>query len=289
MRIATVWSLACAGLTTTHASSSSTHGPRHGLLRLRGGALAFSLFDDLKKNLLELGEKQGTISVERQNFALPTHPSLKVLSADPPVYEVPNFLTEQQCADIIAAAESGKEMPPIPYGAKNRIFTGTKFAAGASGAVDPFFAEACALFGGVPANRFEPVTVTRYDAGQYQAKHLDARLPHEVKRNAQYFATGGQRIAQVIVYLQPPEAGGATQFYGASFGGLAAQPEVGKALVFPTATLRGEADERYLHSGEPVQAGTKWIIGTWLMETERQDGDQIAAAIQELWKLARKG
>jgi hypothetical protein len=33
---------------------------------------------------------------------------------------------------------------------------------------------------------------------------------------------------------------------------------------------------------------TKWIIGTWLMETERQDGAEIAKAIDELWKLARK-
>ena len=65
-------------------------------------------------------------------------------------------------------------------------------------------------------------------------------------------------------------------------------PEQGKALVFPTATLRGEADERYLHSGEPVERGTKWIMGTWLMETERQDKAEIDQAIDELWKLARK-
>ena len=35
--------------------------------------------------------------------------------------------------------------------------------------------------GGAPAARFEPVTVTRYDAGQFQAKHLDARISNEVR------------------------------------------------------------------------------------------------------------
>ena len=96
-------------------------------------------------------------------------------------------------------------------------------------------------------------------------------------------------LAPQPVYAESPAGGaGATRFFNPAFGELACVPERGKALVFPTATLRGEADERYLHSGEPVEAGTKWIIGTWLMETERKDGEQIAKAIDELWKLARK-
>ena len=52
------------------------------------------------------------------------------------------------------------------------------------------------------------------------------------------------------------------------------------------ASLDGEADERYLHSGEPVEAGTKWILGTWLMETERSDAADMARSIDGLWKLA---
>ena len=137
--------------------------------------------------------------------------------------------------------------------------------------------------------RAEPTTVTRYEAGEYQAKHLDARLPHEVRRTKAYLAAGGQRIAQVIVYLRAPAAGGGTKFYGPSFGGgLEVAAEAGKALVFPTATVDGLADERYLHAGEPVGAGTKWIAGTWLMETERTDLDEVDKALGELWKLAGK-
>ena len=105
-------------------------------------------------------------------------------------------------------------------------------------------------------------------------------------RDAPYFKTGGQRIAQLIVYLQPPEAGGCTKFFEPGFGGLTVRPDRGKALVFPVASLEGEADERYLHSGEPVEAGTKWILGTWLMEMERSDAADMARSMDGLWKLA---
>ena len=233
------------------------------------------------------GPRQGPISVARANYAVPVHPTLRTLNEVPPVYEIPGFLSEAECEGLISAALSGCDMPPVPYGQKNKIFTGTKWAAGNSGAADPFFQKACALWD-VPETRFEPVTVTRYNSGEFQAKHLDARLPHEVRRTAAYLASGGQRIAQVIVYLQPPTSGGGTKFFGPSFGGLEVQPEMGKALVFPTATLDGLADERYLHSGEPVRGGSKWIIGTWLLEKERTDGADVNAAINELWKLARR-
>ena len=121
-----------------------------------------------------------------------------------------------------------------------------------------------------------------------QAKHLDARLPHQIVRNQADMASGGQRSAQLSCYLQAPTAGGETRFFGPAFGGLAVKPTRGTALVFPTATLEGLADERYLHSGEPVGRGDKWIVGTWLMETERTDGADVARAIKELWKLDSK-
>ena len=175
------------------------------------------------------------------------------------------------------------------YGAKNKIFTGTKWAAHRQDpAVDLFLERAAEAFGGLSEERFDPVTVTRYCAGEYKAKHLDARLPHQIVRNKAYLASGGQRIAQLICYLRAPTAGGETRFYGPAFSGLAIKPKAGTALIFPTATLEGLADERYLHSGEPVGKGDKWIVGTWLMETDRTDGADVQRAIYELWKLEKR-
>ena len=54
----------------------------------------------------------------------------------------------------------------VPSGAiwrKEKIFTGTKWAAHPTArSVDLFLERTCAAFGGLPAGRFDPVTVTRY-------------------------------------------------------------------------------------------------------------------------------
>ena len=255
---------------------------------MRSPVPAMQLFANPFEKLSEMmGPTEGPISLAKQNFARPTwdESSLRELSTAPPVYMIDGFLSEEECNACREAAEAGA-FPAVPYGAKNKIFTGTKWAAHEQHeTVDLFLERTCAAFGGLPATRFDPVTVTKYEKDQYQAKHLDARLPHQIVRNAAYLATGGQRIAQLICYLQAPEAGGETKFFGPAFGGLAVQPKKGSALIFPTATLDGLADERYLHSGEPVQAGTKWIVGTWLMEKQRTDAKDVRKAIDELWKL----
>ena len=161
-----------------------------------------------------------------------------------------------------------------------QVFTGTKWAAHGTPAAQPFAERLCTLFD-TSDSRFEPITVTRYRTGEFQRKHVDARLDGE--RDAAYIRNGGQRLAQIIVYLCDVEAGGETRFFGDAFSegwrnddganhegevDTAMYPKAGMALVFPTATLDGTTDERYVHSGEPVQRGTKWIIGTWLMHHE---------------------
>ena len=234
-----------------------------------------------------MGPTEGPISLAKANFAQPVWdgPQLRELNTVPPVYAIDNFLSDEECDACREAALAGA-FPAVPYGAKNKIFTGTKWAAHQQHeTVDLFLERTCAAFGDLPPSRFDPVTVTRYAEGQYQAKHLDARLPHQINRNAAYLATGGQRIAQLICYLQSPDEGGATRFFGPAFNGLAVPAKKGTALIFPTATLDGLADERYLHSGEPVVRGTKWIVGTWLMEQERTDAKDVQKAIDELWKL----
>ena len=123
--------------------------------------------------------RQTPISLERRNFALPRHPELVTLNADPPVYEVSAFLSDAECDELIAAVGSN-QFPPIPYGTKNKIFTGSKWAAAGDPMVAPFLRRACAMWG-VPETRFEPVTITRYSEGQYQSPHLDARLNHQAR------------------------------------------------------------------------------------------------------------
>ena len=252
---------------------------------LLASPVACALFANPFEKVAELlGPTEGPISLAKRNFALPTHERLREVHAVPPVYAIDNFLSDDECDILVAAAENG-EFPAVPYGLKNKIFTGTKWAAHELTPEVDIFLDRCSATFDTTANRFDPVTVTRYRSGEYQTKHLDARLPHQINRNKAYMKSGGQRIAQLICYLQTPTSGGETRFFGPAFGGLAVPPQKGTALVFPTATSDGLADERYLHSGEPVTAGTKYIIGTWLMEAQRTDAADVRKQIEALYEL----
>ena len=50
---------------------------------------------------------------------MPVHPKLKTVQDTPPVYEIPGFLSDDECATLIAAAEGGK-FPAVPVKQSNR-------------------------------------------------------------------------------------------------------------------------------------------------------------------------
>eukprot|EP00746_Dinoflagellata_sp_MGD_P166453 gnl/MRDRNA2_/MRDRNA2_96336_c0_seq1.p1 gnl/MRDRNA2_/MRDRNA2_96336_c0~~gnl/MRDRNA2_/MRDRNA2_96336_c0_seq1.p1 ORF type:complete len:442 (+),score=78.34 gnl/MRDRNA2_/MRDRNA2_96336_c0_seq1:75-1400(+) len=121
--------------------------------------------------------------------------------------------------------------------------------------------------------QFETVKVTRYLKGAGQAVHADAYGPAEPGKEKEYFAEGGQRLAQCLVYLNdvPKEDGGSTKFFHPSLNGLAVQPKKGSALVFFPAFDDGSEDPRMMHSGETYMGdAAKWTAGTWLHQTPIQ-------------------
>ncbi len=113
-----------------------------------------------------------------------------------------------------------------------------------------------------PAERGEGLQVLRYAPGaEYRAHHdfFDPQLPGS---NA-VLQRGGQRVATVVMYLNTPEAGGATTFPEV---GLQIQAVRGRAVFFayPEAT----AASLTLHGGAPVLAGEKWVATKWLRQRE---------------------
>eukprot|EP00878_Enallax_costatus_P024843 GHUV01026535.1.p1 GENE.GHUV01026535.1~~GHUV01026535.1.p1 ORF type:complete len:202 (+),score=31.89 GHUV01026535.1:238-843(+) len=108
----------------------------------------------------------------------------------------------------------------------------------------------------------------RYFEGEYQRVHFDARPLGDSQGASAWLAAGGQRLVQIVVYLNTMSAaqGGATAFHHPVLKGLSVQPEQGAALVFFPALADGAVDERMAHSGEPVVEGEKWIINTWAMQ-----------------------
>lgn len=116
----------------------------------------------------------------------------------------------------------------------------------------------CALSGQPLANA-EPAVVLRYRPGQEYRLHRDLLPPSTLADPQQ--GRGGQRVATVIAYLTPVEAGGETEFPRRS---LKVRPEPGAALVFRNLRPDGSVDEDSLHAGRPVLRGEKWIATLWV-------------------------
>lgn len=111
-----------------------------------------------------------------------------------------------------------------------------------------------------PAENAEGLQVLNYRPGaEYEAHHdyfdpADPGTPALTRR-------GGQRVATLVMYLNTPQAGGATTFPDI---GLSVLPQQGNALFF--SYPQAHVSTRTLHAGAPVAAGEKWIATKWLRQ-----------------------
>ena len=126
--------------------------------------------------------------------------------------------------------------------------------------------------------------------GQFYLPHFDA-FDVTTGPGRECVATGGQRVATVLIYLNtlPPGVGGETRFprlggAGAGTddaaavaaaassaparGGVAFRPEQGSALVFFPCTLDAQLDPLALHAAEPITAAneTKYVAQIWIRQ-----------------------
>ncbi len=113
-----------------------------------------------------------------------------------------------------------------------------------------------------PLKNGEGLQVLRYQKGAQYLPHYDyfdardAGTPSLLQR-------GGQRVATLIMYLNEPDAGGATVFPDL---GLQIEPKRGQAVFF--SYPQALPSSLSLHGGEPVTAGEKWIATKWLRQQE---------------------
>ena len=105
----------------------------------------------------------------------------------------------------------------------------------------------------------ETVQGQRYLPGQQFKPHCDwffteaAYWPREAER-------GGQRSWTAMVYLNPVEGGGSTDFTEL---GLSIEPKPGAILIWNNADLEGVPNRWTIHSGTKVNAGVKYVITKW--------------------------
>ena len=113
-----------------------------------------------------------------------------------------------------------------------------------------------------PVAHGEGMQVLRYGPGAEYRPHHDYFDPKH-PGTATILQRGGQRVGTVVMYLNTPEAGGATTFPDVSLEVCARK---GNAVFF--SYDRPHAVTRTLHGGAPVVRGEKWVATKWLREGE---------------------
>ena len=104
-----------------------------------------------------------------------------------------------------------------------------------------------------PVAHGEGLQVLKYEIGQRYLPHYDYFVD-KTKVNR----PGGPRVGTLLMYLNTPEAGGATTFPNL---GLDIQPLAGNAVFF---SYPDDTDVSTLHGGNPVITGEKWVATKWI-------------------------
>jgi len=118
---------------------------------------------------------------------------------------------------------------------------------------------ALAAFLGLDPAYGEPLQGQRYAVGQEFKQHTDYFEPLSPEYE-KFCGVAGQRTWTAMLYLNTPEAGGATRFKVID---KTVQPETGKLLVWNNLRADGSGNPATLHHGMKVRAGTKYVLTKW--------------------------
>ncbi|MEQ1637090.1 MAG: 2OG-Fe(II) oxygenase [Methylococcales bacterium] len=188
--------------------------------------------------------------------------------AEPDVVVVDNFMSASECEQLIALSiekckrsgvvdpETGKTII-IPA----RSSEGSYFQRGENAFVQQLEARISALMNW-PVEHGEGIQILHYANGGEYRPHFDY-FPTDQAGSATHLASGGQRVATLVMYLNDVEEGGETIFPEI---GLKVVPRQGSAAYFSYFNSQGQVDPATLHSGAPVIAGEKWIATKWMRQ-----------------------
>lgn len=203
----------------------------------------------------------------------PSEPVIAHIAARPGVQKLPNpklslfvakgFLDPVHCTDLIALIDRDRRPSTIADANGDHAFRTSETCdlAPAEPAVARLEAAILGFCGLDPAHG-EPIQGQRYAVGQEFKAHTDYFEPQGADF-AKFCSVAGNRTWTVMIYLNAPEAGGATRFKVVD---KLVQPETGKLLAWNNLRPDGTPNPATLHHGMKVRAGTKYVITKWFRE-----------------------
>lgn len=185
---------------------------------------------------------------------------------EPRVVVVADFLSDDECDEIIALAGERlvrSETVEVGSGGSEvnaaRTSDGMFFTREESPVIQRVEAR-LAAFTNWPVENGEGLQVLRYRPGAEYKPHYDYFDPAQPGTST-IVQRGGQRVATVVMYLNTPDAGGATIFPDVQ---LEVAAQRGHAVFFSYA--QPHPGTRTLHGGAPVLSGEKWVATKWLRQ-----------------------
>ena len=174
-----------------------------------------------------------------------------------------NFLSPDECAALCGKIDSNTFPSPL-YEKDKYEGVRTSYSCNLD-AYDPMVAQVNGRIAGllgIDPSWGEPLQGQRYETGQEFKEHADFFYVDQPYW-AEYEPHGGQRTWTAMIYLNVPEKGGATAF---KYLDLAIAPMLGRMLIWNNMALDGSPNPWTEHSGQPVEAGTKYIVTKWYRE-----------------------
>jgi prolyl 4-hydroxylase len=176
------------------------------------------------------------------------------------------LLSDKECDELIALSRAHvtpSNVVDLEGGGEKshdaRTSSGAALARGGSTLISRIEQRIAALLNW-PVDHGEALQILRYEVGQEYKPHYDYVDPAQPGA-APFLARGGQRVASLVMYLNTPQDGGATNFPDI---GLEVAAIKGNAVFF--SYDRPQPSTQTLHGGMPVRAGEKWVATKWLRE-----------------------
>jgi prolyl 4-hydroxylase len=206
----------------------------------------------------------------------PEQLNVEVISTEPRVFRIKNFLSEFECDFIVAMATPKLERSTTGSGENTRVdnvrTSQSAWLTRSHGDVMDAVYRRIGVATHIPQELIreskiaENLNVLRYPVGGEYTPHYDVGADGQT---ASRFISG-------LLYLNTPEEGGGTSFPKAvnedGSLGMYLDAEKGSMVFFYDLLEDGNVDERSLHSGTKVIKGHKWVSPLWLWEPSRNGG-----------------
>lgn len=191
--------------------------------------------------------------------------TIEALSKTPPIFRVVDFLTEDECFDLITTAH--------PLIGPSKVVGGGSFDRTSSSCHLPkskctvLVQKVLALLKDSSTERMELPQIARYLVNEKYNAHYDSPEPIHTA----FHENGGARSVTILCYLNDVAEGGETEFQKLD---LRIKPRRGDAIVFFPTFNDGSIDYDTLHAALPMpnQDSIKWVSQIWMRHKDHTAG-----------------